>query len=168
MSRNRRNIKQARGSQISRAENLRDMLLNHHNLTGREAKKFENIVKGMSATDLTNLSRQYHGILEVWQDSDGVSAAISQDFIKRVMAIQGGRLKSAVQTVLNRKDGGTKLNRKIGDYISPRKTGANLYDTPREETLEHLGLNPKKRSVKREGVIKIAGKYRPLGAPIDL
>lgn len=124
-------------AQQHRAEVFRNLLLEHHGLTGNDKRVFENIVINLTQHQLTNLSRQYRKALEVWYDSEGVSNLLAQDLLNRVRQLGKATLYNAIKEI---QSGGTKL----GPKISRMARDNNLRDIEREEIIEKLGYKPGK------------------------
>lgn len=124
-------------AQQHRAETFRNMLLQYHGLKGRDATVFENIVKGLSQHQLTNVSRQYQKSLEVWYDSLGVTTVIAQDLLNRVRQLGKATLSNAVREI---QTGGTKINRDVLRLARQY----NLKDVATQDTIETLGFKPGK------------------------
>lgn len=138
-------------SQANRAEHFRLLLSDakYHGLRGQEAASFEAFVAGMSQVELTNLSRQYRAPLEVYYDSQGVTAMIASDVMRRVKHlirqqaanVSAAKINQEIFKEDTRRDTSSTLAKVTEAYFTYR----NSYAAASERGLEEIGDIPRQR-----------------------
>lgn len=153
--------------QKNRAENFRSLLLNYAPYTGPEKDSWDKIVRGLSALELTNLSRQYKVVLETWYYSNAVVSMLSQDIVKRIQHIGRVDLQharkalfgaSAVPTTSARRlaqmiqaEDAYKIRRAAGGKLSRQEKTMVLRDIADTDILRRTGYAPVTKRSKARG-----------------
>lgn len=157
-------------TQLARAENFRSLLINYSPYHGDEQETWAKIINGMSALELTNLSRQYRVVLETWYDSSAMVSMLSQDIVKRIQHIGRVDLQHArtalfgaakVPTTsakrldqLIRAEEAYKIRRSQGGTLTRPEKAMVLRDITDVDILERTGYAPVTRRSKKRGFRK--------------
>lgn len=172
-ARRTKNIKRLTAAQKNKAAHFRLMLLEHHNLRGKEKETFENFVNSMSLYQLTNLSRQYQTVLEVWYDSEGIGTSISQDLMRRIRNRATDMVDQITQGIMDNPEEATAMNEAINALNTQLAREQGTFDDTDFLTIEErrkvfekaTQLRRKKGGKSKKAIIKsirIDDAYKPL------